>query len=274
MLSKLGGTDAHFHFFKYPPKIHSSGRTVLILETFVLSEVEGTWTQVNVKNVQKLSVALLLTIHILNENIIFENRSYLFVGSTLIEYGNFPRDGAPASTVKKKNSSGIFAYMQVLMVTYIYYKNVHKHLQILTLICGYVRIFWANRRKRTFFYALAFALSIGKFLYLFHVLPTKRCSTFAKFMHKRLVSLCLFSMYLVIKKQMKPASRDSYHHSRSYLDDYINVEIMTLQKFTLLSSERSWVLWCMYLWRSMYLWLPTINQTHIYIHVCNHNRKL
>ena len=28
MLSKLGGADAHFHFFKYPPKIHGSGRTV------------------------------------------------------------------------------------------------------------------------------------------------------------------------------------------------------------------------------------------------------
>ena len=41
---------------------------------------------------------------------------------------------------------------------------------------------------------LAFAPSIGKFLYLFHVLPTKTCSTFVKFMHKRLVSLCLFAM--------------------------------------------------------------------------------
>ena len=33
----------------------------------------------------------------------------------------------------------------------------------------------------------AFAPSIGKFLYLFHVLPTKTCSTFVKFMHKGLV---------------------------------------------------------------------------------------
>ena len=80
------------------------------------------------------------------------------------------------------------------MVTYIYYKNVYKHLQVLTLICGYVRIFWTKRRKRPFFTPLAFAPSIGKFLYLFHVLPTKTCSTFVKFMHKRLVSLCLFSV--------------------------------------------------------------------------------
>ena len=66
---------------------------------------------------------------------------HLFVGSTLIKYGNFPRDGAPASSVKKNKSSCTFACMQVVMVTYIYYKNVYKHLHILTLICGYVRIF-------------------------------------------------------------------------------------------------------------------------------------
>ena len=66
---------------------------------------------------------------------------HLFVGSTLIEYGNVPRDGAPASSVKKKKSSCTFACMHVVTVTYIYYKNPYKHLQILTLICGYVRIF-------------------------------------------------------------------------------------------------------------------------------------
>ena len=31
---------------------------------------------------------------------------HLFVGNTLIEYENFPRDSAPASSVKKMNSSG------------------------------------------------------------------------------------------------------------------------------------------------------------------------
>ena len=31
LLSKLGGADAHFHFLKYPPKIHGSGRTVITL---------------------------------------------------------------------------------------------------------------------------------------------------------------------------------------------------------------------------------------------------
>ena len=31
MLSKLGGADAHFHFFKYPPKIHGSGRTLIVV---------------------------------------------------------------------------------------------------------------------------------------------------------------------------------------------------------------------------------------------------
>ena len=34
-----------------------------------------------------------------------------------------------------------------------------------------------------FFTPLALAPSIEKFLYLFHVLPTKTCSTFVKFMH-------------------------------------------------------------------------------------------
>ena len=30
LATKLGGADAHFHFFKCPPKIHGSGRTVKI----------------------------------------------------------------------------------------------------------------------------------------------------------------------------------------------------------------------------------------------------
>ena len=51
-----------------------------------------------------------------------------------------------------------------------------------------------------FFTPLAFAPSVGKFLYLFHVLPTKTCSTFVKFMRKRLVFLCLFSMILGLKR--------------------------------------------------------------------------
>ena len=42
-----------------------------------------------------------------------------------------------------------------------------------------------------FFTPLAFAPSIGKFLYLFHLLPSTTCSTFVKFMHKM---SCLFSM--------------------------------------------------------------------------------
>ena len=46
---------------------------------------------------------------------------------------------------------------------------------------------------------LAFAPSIGKFLYFFHVLPTKTGSIFVKFMHKGLVSLCLFSMILTVQ---------------------------------------------------------------------------
>ena len=43
---------------------------------------------------------------------------------------------------------------------------------------------------------LTFATSIGKFLYLFHVLPTKTCSTFVKFMYKGLVSLLLLMSIL------------------------------------------------------------------------------
>ena len=40
MLSKLGGADAHFPFFKYPPKIHRIGRTVDKFETkFTLLDV-------------------------------------------------------------------------------------------------------------------------------------------------------------------------------------------------------------------------------------------
>ena len=49
-----------------------------------------------------------------------------------------------------------------------------------------------------FFTPLAIAASIGKFLYLFHVLPTKMCSTFVKFMHKGLVFLRLFCMVLTL----------------------------------------------------------------------------
>ena len=43
---------------------------------------------------------------------------HLFVGSTLIEYGNFPRDSAPACSVKKVNFSDTFACLQVVMVTF------------------------------------------------------------------------------------------------------------------------------------------------------------
>ena len=46
------------------------------------------------------------------------------------------------------------------------------------------------------FKPLAFATSIGKFLYLFHVLLTKTCSISVKFVDKRLVSFCLCSMIL------------------------------------------------------------------------------
>ena len=50
---------------------------------------------------------------------------------------------------------------------------------------------------------LYFKSSIGKFLYFFHVLPIKKCSTFVKFLHKRLVSLRLFSMTARKKKFIK-----------------------------------------------------------------------
>ena len=54
----------------------------------------------------------------------------------------------------------------------------------------------SNQKEAVIFFTplLVFAPSIGKFLQLFHILPTKTCSTSVKFMHKRLVSLCLFSM--------------------------------------------------------------------------------
>ena len=64
--------------------------------------------------------------------------------------------------------------------------------------------------SRHFFKPLAFTPSIGKFLYLFHVLPTKTCSTFVKFMHKRLVSLCLFSM--IIKEQQTEVINIKCYH--------------------------------------------------------------
>ena len=47
----------------------------ITLETYVCTEVEGTWTKGNSKNVQKLGIALLLTIPILNENNTWINKS-------------------------------------------------------------------------------------------------------------------------------------------------------------------------------------------------------
>ena len=73
-------------------------------------------------------------------------------------------------------------------------------MQILTLICGYVRIFWANRRKHHFFSPIAFGPSIGKFLYLFYVLPTKTCSTFVKFEYKRLIIFADFNFFKYPRK--------------------------------------------------------------------------
>ena len=54
-------------------------RTAGNAQAYVHTEVEGTWTKGNGKNVQKLGVALLLTIPILNENIIFVNRTLLLL---------------------------------------------------------------------------------------------------------------------------------------------------------------------------------------------------
>ena len=59
------------------------------------------------------------------------------------------------------------------------------------------------------FTPLAFAPSIGKFLYLFHVLPTKTCLTFVKFMHKELISLCLFSTSRRMKTILNDYSQTS-----------------------------------------------------------------
>ena len=127
------------------------------------------------------------------------------------------------------NFSGTFACMQVVMVTFhinnfclMFFNYIHVYktqswihvidtsfyppiihflpLYFITLICGYVRIFWANKRKRPFFTPHAFAPSFGKFLYFFHALATKTSSTFVKFMHEG----CIFSMvYLQNKQQMK-----------------------------------------------------------------------